>query len=142
MKLVLIVNDAPMITHGCGKTDRADGEIIVRWVDPPEIDSTIVLSLSSYKLYRSTLESGGYQLVTAVPFYGDHEVLDVGLNTQDYKYFYKIEFWGRKQWTPSPLKPRIRHHRTSFLLCLQIVNQTQLDSPGTLARSVLYDLSL
>ncbi|HNY62599.1 MAG TPA: gliding motility-associated C-terminal domain-containing protein [Bacteroidales bacterium] len=92
-----IVNDAPMITHvDVEKTDRADGEIMIRWIDPPEIDSTIILSLCSYKLYRSTSGSGSYQLITAVPFFGDHEYVDVGLNTIDFRYFYKIEFWGEE----------------------------------------------
>lgn len=85
----------PMITHAdVLSTDVSSGEIDVRWIAPPVIDSTVFPPPYSYRLLGRTLESKPFRQIAQRPTYADTFFVHQNLNTQDSSYQYKVEFYS------------------------------------------------
>jgi gliding motility-associated-like protein len=96
-----IVNDAPLITNvDVDSTDLFNGRIIVKWLAPPEIDTTLVVEPYFFKLYRASSENSIYTELTTINFDQDYSVIDQNLNTENVTYYYKVEFWGEGDFGP------------------------------------------
>ena len=96
-----ITNDAPLITNvDVLETSMTSGRINVQWLAPPEIDSTLVLPPYFYKLYRASSASSNFVEMATFTFEQDYTFDDQNLNTEEYTYFYKIEFWGQGEFVP------------------------------------------
>lgn len=83
--------DVPVITHvDTRATGDADGELLVRWTPPLEIESSIPLSDYTYSVLRTqgTDPRGDFTQISIKQ--SDTFLIDRGLNTKDYFYAYKI----------------------------------------------------
>ncbi len=75
-------------------TDPVNGQIDVKWVFPPEVDSNNYPPPYSYKLYRADDITGtNFTDIQSFPLASDTSYSDVGLNTQDHGYNYKVEMY-------------------------------------------------
>lgn len=75
-------------------TDAANGQIDVKWVFPPEVDSNNFPPPYSYKLYRADGINGtNFTDIQTFPLASDTSYTDAGLNTQDRGYNYKVEMY-------------------------------------------------
>lgn len=80
----------PIITNvSVNNTDAANGEITVSWLPPFEIDESIYPPPYKYQVLRS---GGGSFSETAI-VENDTTFIDVGLNTAENTYTYKIELY-------------------------------------------------
>jgi gliding motility-associated-like protein len=85
----------PLLTHAdVLSTDVSTGEIDVRWVAPPVIDSVVFPPPYSYRLYTRTQESAAFREIAQRPTYADTFFVHQNLNTQDSSYQYKVEFYS------------------------------------------------
>lgn len=84
-----IPNISPLLTRvSVVETDEREGKVEVCWVKPQDVDS-----LSSYRLW------GGYEtdslvFIAAFPFDSCVCYIDSGRNTEDLRYFYRVEAEG------------------------------------------------
>ncbi len=86
-----IANDAPLITHvDVNKTAVEDGEIIVNWIAPPEIDSVATPPPFHYKLLKKIGEE--FQPIATITDQQDLSFIDI-TNTKDTSHQYQVEFW-------------------------------------------------
>ncbi len=75
-------------------TDATNGQIDVKWIFPPEVDSLNFPPPYSYKLYRADGINGtNFTEIQALPLATDTFYSDPGLNTQDRGYNYKVEMY-------------------------------------------------
>lgn len=96
-----IVNDAPLITNvDVVQTDPLTGQIEVKWLAPPEIDTTLVEEPYFFKLFKATSSNPNYSEIATVNFDQNYQFLDQNINTQNITYFYKVEFWGESDFGP------------------------------------------
>ncbi|MEQ8520874.1 MAG: gliding motility-associated C-terminal domain-containing protein [Vicingaceae bacterium] len=85
--------DVPILTNvNVMSTDLIDGEIEIAWSPPSEHDSILFPGPYSYKIYRtSTRKSQEFEIVGNTSDFLDTTFVDIGLNTQELEYMYKIE---------------------------------------------------
>jgi gliding motility-associated-like protein len=96
-----ITNDAPFITNvDVLETSLTNGKINVKWLAPPEIDTNLVLPPYFFKLYRSSSASSNFVEMATFTFEQEYTFDDINLNTEEYTYYYKIEFWGQGEFVP------------------------------------------
>lgn len=96
-----IVNDAPLITNvDVLQTDVLTGQIEVKWLAPPEIDTTLVEEPYFFKLFKATSSDPNYTEIATINFDQNYQFLDQNLNTTEITYFYKVEFWGEGDFGP------------------------------------------
>lgn len=90
-----IKNDAPLMTHvDVDRTDLSEGSIIVRWTNPPELDTLIFPGpYYEYHIYRAHSEDMNYELIGSTFSLEETSFQDYYLNTNDLTYFYKVELW-------------------------------------------------
>jgi len=94
-----IANDAPMITHvDVSQTSKNEGIIFVSWFIPPEVD-TLAFPGSNYeyRIFRADNNPNNFTYVASTHSLQDTSFFDQGLNTQDLRYYYKIELWGKNK---------------------------------------------
>lgn len=89
-----IANDAPIIINtDVVTTDNEHGNILIRWLFPPEIDSTAFPPPYLFQLFRISAEHGE-EFITSVdaPQNPSDTIsyLDHDLNTSDFDYTYKV----------------------------------------------------
>ncbi|MBR0304768.1 MAG: gliding motility-associated C-terminal domain-containing protein [Bacteroidales bacterium] len=95
---VHIIADAPLIINAdVVTTDSANGTLKVRWIAPPEIDSTAFPPPYYYNLYRFDADGVDSLLLNASPIpatLDTMEYLDHDLNTRDKAYTYRVQFFN------------------------------------------------
>lgn len=92
-----LANDAPLITHvDVEETDEENGIIRVAWLKPTEFDSTVFAGPGyQYRIYRRIHNSGNsFQAIDTTFSIDDTSINDMHINTLEYGYEYKVEFWG------------------------------------------------
>lgn len=91
-----IANDAPVIINtDVVSTHSENGTLLVRWLFPPEIDSTAFPPPYSFQLYRKNVTEGEYLVYTVEASHNPDDTLsflDHDLNTLDYDYIYRVHF--------------------------------------------------
>ena len=94
-----IANDAPMITHvDIAQTSENEGEILVSWLAPPEIDTVSFPGPKyEYRIFRSIYDANNFEYVTTNYSLLDTSFIDNSLNTKEIQYVYSIEFWGENK---------------------------------------------
>jgi gliding motility-associated-like protein len=87
-----IINDAPLITHvDVDVTDSLKGKIIVKWQQPPELDSlSSDFDHYTYFIYRKSSQETNFQLIREHQPFSDTTFIDSLLNTLNLIYFYQI----------------------------------------------------
>lgn len=96
-----ITNDAPLITNvDVLETNATNGKINVKWLTPPEIDTTLVTPPYFYKLFRASSTNPNYIEMATFTFEQEYTFDDLNLNTVENTYFYKVEFWGQGEFVP------------------------------------------
>lgn len=90
-----IKNDAPLITHvDVDATHPTEGVIIVRWSNPPELDSTLFPGpYFEYHILRANSENMSYEMIGSTSSMDDTVYIDNYLNTSELTYYYKVELW-------------------------------------------------
>ncbi len=89
----IILADAPVTTHvDVLKTDRNDGEILVKWREPFEIDPVQFPPPYTYEVFRSEGFSGNTNEVSLGKT-TDTQIIDKGINTTDLVYNYRIDLF-------------------------------------------------
>ena len=97
--------EAPVITNiSVMNTDETAGTIEVRWTRPFDIDQGQYPPPYQYKVYRSDPD-GHFEEVTPVG-QADTIYTDIGINTQDQPYVYRIELY-----VPGITTGPVDHHR-------------------------------
>lgn len=95
---VHIIADAPLIINAdVVTTDSANGTLKVRWIAPPEIDSTAFPPPYFYNLYRFDADGVDSLLLNASPIpatLDTMEYLDHDLNTRDAAWTYRVQFFN------------------------------------------------
>lgn len=89
--------DRPMMTNvDVISTSTTDGEIEVKWIAPPELDSALFPPPYSYKLMRADdIDGTNFTEIQSFNSLKDTFYLDQGLNTEDQAYRYKVKlFYG------------------------------------------------
>lgn len=82
--------DVPLITNvSVEATDTEDGEIFIRWTPPYDIDREQFPGPFTYELLRNTGFTGNQNRVSVVTT-SDTSFTDVGLNTENLVYNYKV----------------------------------------------------
>ena len=94
-----IVNDAPMITQvDIEQTSENEGIILVSWLAPPEIDMfNFPGPKYEYRIFRSANDKNNFELIASTYLLQDTFIIDKRLNTQEFQYYYKVEFWGQNK---------------------------------------------
>ncbi|MCQ2276228.1 MAG: gliding motility-associated C-terminal domain-containing protein [Bacteroidales bacterium] len=96
---VHIANDAPLIINAdVVTTDSLYGTVKVRWICPPEIDSSNFLPPYFYDLYGKSSANDDWTLLNQNPMAVNQdtvEYLDHDLNTQQLAYSYKVHFFNQ-----------------------------------------------
>ena len=89
----IIQADAPVtINVDIANTDRENGEIVVRWMEPFEIDQAQFPPPYTYHVYRREGFNGDFN-EERIAVTEDTVVTDIGLNTMDLIYNYRIEIF-------------------------------------------------
>ena len=94
---VRLTNDAPLITHvDVEETHPTNGVIHVSWRRPTEFDSLQFPGPEyQYRIFRKTRNSSNAFIPIDTTFsLNDTSLFDMGLNTTEQEYQYKVEFWG------------------------------------------------
>ena len=94
---VRLANDAPLITHiDVEETHPTNGVIYVSWRKPTEFDSLQFPGPEyQYRIFRKTRNSSSEFIPIDTTFSSnDTSIIDMGLNTTEQDYLYKVEFWG------------------------------------------------
>ncbi|MFY0652027.1 MAG: gliding motility-associated C-terminal domain-containing protein [Cyclobacteriaceae bacterium] len=90
----IILADAPVTVNvDVTRTDRTNGEILVRWLEPFEINPVQFPPPYKYRVFRSEGFNGNQNEVE-VAFIDDFEVVDKGLNTVDLVYNYRVDLYN------------------------------------------------
>lgn len=89
---VTLPASVPMITNvSVEETDEENGEVLVRWIPPLEVDETLFPQPYTYDVYRGEGFSGGpYELIKEN--ISDTVIVDTGLDTRNGIYNYYIMF--------------------------------------------------
>jgi hypothetical protein len=83
--------DAPVITNvSVLETDIANGEILVKWLPPLQINQSLFPPPYYYDVYRGTGLSGGNRVKVTTNRITATEFIDRGINTQEQAYNYII----------------------------------------------------
>lgn len=106
----------PVITNvTIENTDKAAGEILVKWSTPIDLDTSVYAGPYSYKLLRTTGIGGDsfeeiYSVTTLLDGSADTLYIDKGLNTADQVYKYKVAFYyeGNKLMGEAPAASSVR----------------------------------
>lgn len=86
----VILVDAPVITNvDIRETSDTDGEVLVRWQSPFEIDKDNFPPPYTYEVFRAEGYQGGTNL-TSLGTTQDTVLVDTGLNTRDLVYNYRV----------------------------------------------------
>ena len=94
---VRLANDAPLITHiDVEETHPANGIIHVSWHQPTEFDSLQFPGPEyQYRIFRKNRNSSSAFIPIDTTYsLHDTSIIDMGLNTTEQDYLYKVEFWG------------------------------------------------
>ncbi len=93
-----LVKGIPVITHvSVDSTDYQNGKIYIEWSKPTEFDSIAAPGPYLYLIYRSNdLWGQNFQLIDSLNSINDTIYYDVNINTADYPYSYKIEFYNNQ----------------------------------------------
>lgn len=93
---ISLVNDAPRITYvDVMETDTNIGIIRIEWQKPEELDTVRFPGPGyEYRIWRASSQSMRYELINRTYSLEDTSFIDIGLNTAELTYFYKIELWG------------------------------------------------
>lgn len=97
---VRLANDAPLITHiDIEETHESNGNILISWHKPTEFDTVQFPGPEyQYRIFRKTrYSSSTYTQIGTTYSLNDTNFNDIGLNTSEQDYLYKIEFWGMTQ---------------------------------------------
>ena len=90
-------NDVPRLTHAdIEVTDSENGVINVEWIRPTELDTLQYPGPQyQYRLYRAnSLQPNDFQLIYTGMSLQDTQFTDMGLNTFELTYIYKVEVWA------------------------------------------------
>ncbi|MFY0598371.1 MAG: gliding motility-associated C-terminal domain-containing protein [Cyclobacteriaceae bacterium] len=88
-----VLIDVPVITNVDIKTtSEVDGQILVRWIPPYQIDQSLYPPSYTYDLFRRSNESGS-SFVQIENETLDTVFTDTGLNTKDFQYTYYVRFY-------------------------------------------------
>jgi hypothetical protein len=93
-----ILVDEPVITNvSIDKTGTTDGQIFVRWTPPFQIDKTQYPPPYEYEVYRAEGFAGGTGIlkVSGTGHLSDTTFTDVGMNTKDIVYNYRVVLWSQ-----------------------------------------------
>ncbi|MCG8400648.1 MAG: gliding motility-associated C-terminal domain-containing protein, partial [Firmicutes bacterium] len=114
----------PVITHvDVEKTGDGNGEIIVSWIPPAELNEEIYEPPYSYKLYRSdSVSTEIFINEISVLNYEDTTYLDTELNTLSKTYYYKVKLYDNRDSliAASPFASSVR------LYCSPVKNGVEL----------------
>ena len=92
-KCGLILADAPVMTNvDITETSETAGEIFVRWASPYSVDVVNFPPPFRYEVYRATGFNGNNDL-TFVASTMDTSLTDIGLNTEDLVYNYRVRLF-------------------------------------------------
>ncbi len=93
-----LVKGIPVITHvSVDSTDTQQGKIYVEWSKPTEFDTIAAPGPYQYVVYHSNDFWGQlFQIVDTLNNINDTTFVDKMLNTTDYPYSYKIEFYNNE----------------------------------------------
>ncbi len=87
--------DLPIITNvSVNSTDTETGSIYLAWSKPTEIDYTQTPGPFQYQVYRKSSEPGTDFIKVHTSTIDDTLYTDNNLNTKDFKYFYRIDFYN------------------------------------------------
>lgn len=87
--------DLPIITNvSVESTDESTGSIYVAWSKPTELDPETTPGPFQYKVMRQENGVGDFIELTTYFSLDDTIYVDNGLNTKDFKYKYKIDFYN------------------------------------------------
>ncbi len=90
--------DVPALTNvDIEVTDEANGEILVRWTPPYEIDQTLFPPPYFYALARANGAAGAAGLQTVMQPSQDTVFVDTGMNTRDQIYNYRVYLYDANQ---------------------------------------------
>lgn len=88
-------NDAPLITHAdVTATDITNGEIVVRWLPPTELDRDAFTDFQ-YRIFQKSATETEWTQQTILNSLEDSIFIANSLNTSTLAYFFKVELWGR-----------------------------------------------
>ena len=89
--------DVPILTNvSVTKTDASDGSIYLAWSPPNEHDVSVYPGPYSYKIYRTAKRKQlQFEVIGTAADFNDTIFNDVGLNTSELEYMYKIEMLDR-----------------------------------------------
>ena len=86
-----LVIDVPVITNvDIIETGETTGQIEVKWTPPYQIDAGAFPPTYSYEVLRKEGQSFGGTFTSVRPSSTDTTFVDIGLNTEDFSYSYKI----------------------------------------------------
>lgn len=91
-----LVKGIPVMTHiSVEKTDNTLGKDYIEWSKPTEFDSLVAPGPYKYLIYRSDDFWGtNLSLIDSLGSINDTIYIDTTLNTTDYPYTYKVEFYN------------------------------------------------
>jgi len=91
-----LVKDVPIITNiSINSTDNSNGSAYVAWSKPTEFDTTQLTGPYKYLIYRSEgFANANYSLIDSLIGINDTIYVDTFLNTQNYPYNYRIDFYS------------------------------------------------
>ncbi len=86
--------DVPIITNvSVDSTSVSNGEIYVAWSKPTEHDTSVFQGPYRYLIYRG-ISATNLTLIDSTASINDTTYQDIGLNTQDNQYFYRIDIYN------------------------------------------------
>jgi gliding motility-associated-like protein len=94
-----LIKGIPVITHvSVDSTDYQQGKIYVEWSKPTEFDTIAAPGPYQYLIYHSNdLWGLNFELIDSLNNINDTTYYDKNLNTTQYPYSYKIEFYNNQQ---------------------------------------------
>ena len=92
-----LFNDAPLITNvDVELTDTTQGEIFLRWTQPPELDTAQFPGpYYEYRIFRASSTNQNYQQIGTTTSLIDTFYHDKNLNSAELTYYYKVELWSK-----------------------------------------------
>ncbi|MFC2086660.1 gliding motility-associated C-terminal domain-containing protein [Bacteroidota bacterium] len=76
------------------KIDEKNGSVLVRWLKPDQLDTIPAFPPFGYRIYRSNeLRPVSYELIQTYTSIDDTFFIDTLLNTYEFPYTYKVEFY-------------------------------------------------
>ncbi|MCF8296861.1 MAG: gliding motility-associated C-terminal domain-containing protein [Saprospiraceae bacterium] len=91
-----LIKDVPIITNvSINTTDNTTGSAYIAWSKPTEFDSLQLPGPYKYLIYRSEgMANPNYVLIDSLSSINDTTYVDTFLNTLNYPYFYRIDFYS------------------------------------------------